>query len=98
MLETSDIYNLYNDLYAQLRKYIWDFDTVKLIADLETACYQRFPSLQSISNCCNKLYCKIRNEMSCDEEFQSVWNDLIETVNSSENTYAKLSSVKEVIL
>ena len=47
MVSANELQNLYNDIYVQMRMYIWDFGTIELLADFEIAVYQRFPDISA---------------------------------------------------
>ena len=59
MIQATLLQSLYNKLYKQLRKYIWDFKTVESLADFEIAVYQRFPEINDIE----KAFFKLRRDI-----------------------------------
>jgi len=68
--------NHYIDLYSHLRKYLWDIETVEIIADLEIETHKTFPDINLISTLTNRLKYYIMSTMSEDEELQEVFTAL----------------------
>lgn len=101
MLSYTELQSAYVDLYIQLRKYIWDFNTVEHIADLEIEVYRIFPSISDVSNAFNKLDSDIKFIVSDDDDFKSkldAFRDILNTeVDNASDFYAKLNQVREVI-
>lgn len=102
MLSYTELQSAYVDLYIQLRKYIWDFNTVEHIADLEIEVYRIFPSISDVSNAFNKLDSDIKFIASDDDDFKSkldAFRDILNTEvdNNASDFYAKLNQVREVI-
>lgn len=85
-------------MYSHLRNYIWGFETVQRLADLEIAVYSSFPDLSQIQSSFRSLYNDIREVLSEDEELAEAVNafkQLIETIEN--NFYLKLDKVQEAI-
>ena len=68
MISCNVIQQLYIDLYRCLRRYIWDFNVIKIIAQLEVLCYTAFSDIHDICNCLNNLYSLISPACSDDDE------------------------------
>lgn len=67
MIAAAILQSAYNDLYTQLRNYIWDYETVVKIADLEVASYKAFPDIDNI----RRAYERLRS----DAQTSDVWTD-----------------------
>lgn len=96
MVSYADIQNAYNKVYAELRKYIWDFSTVSAIADLEIAVYKTCQDLRTIRILYSRLRSMINDAVREDEELGrrlKFFEDLIAT----DQVYVKLNQVEEVI-
>ena len=50
MVSTTEYRLLYNDLYEQMRKYIWDIDVVYALAEVEIESYKTFPDINELRN------------------------------------------------
>lgn len=55
MITLNDLNNAYIDLYSALREYIWDISTIELLAELETATYNRFADLDKVRHLFHNL-------------------------------------------
>lgn len=96
MIGSYEIQLAYNDLYVQLRKYIWDFSVVCLIADLEIASYQALPDIPSVRSCLNKLKSATYEIQRNDEDLKKAFQDFEDALTSDE-VYTKLYKVSEVV-
>lgn len=97
MTHFTRLQSAYNDLYVQLRKYIWEFSAVQAIAELEVAVYKAFPSLSELHSCYSKLYQYVRNATLQDDDLMEALTDFGELLDSTDSVYVKLTSVHEVI-
>lgn len=97
MISFADIQVAYNNLYKQIRKYLWDFQAVEALADLEIACYRTCQDLQEISSALNRFVTYTLEVRREDADLDKAINDLQSLINSDTSTYAKLNRVNEVI-
>ena len=97
MISVMDIQSAYNNLYSEMRKYIWDFSTVSKLADLEISAYQTMPSVSDIKNNLNKLKQDTREVQSDDSELKKAFEDFENLLDSDDTPYKKLYQVDEVI-
>ena len=97
MINSITIQTEYQKLYAQVRRYLWPFDVVEILAELEIACYQAFPSVQDIREKFSKLQRELSDTAKNDEELQKSLTDFENVINSDDTTYLTLNKVREVI-
>lgn len=97
MINYADIQNAYNDLYVEVRKYIWSFPAVEALADLEIACYQTCPDINNIKQALNRFRQYALEVMYDDEDMTETFDDFAELLDSDDTTYAKLNKVQEVL-
>ena len=97
MISASDIQNKYNKVYVQMRKYIWDFQAVEALADLEIECYKSCPSKSSIQAALDRLEYCVKPILLEDEDFEKALTAFQETLDSGDTFYKRLSSVREVV-
>lgn len=97
MINSITIQTEYQKLYAQVRRYLWPFDVVEILAELEIACYQAFPSVQDIRGKFSKLQRELSDTAKNDEELQKSLTDFENVINSDDTTYLTLNKVREVI-
>ena len=99
MIAAAILQSAYNDLYKEIRNYIWDYDTVEKLADLETAVYMVFPDLDKVRNNLNKL----RNDISSADvyeegrELQKAFDRFEERLDGADAVYYGLQAPVEVI-
>lgn len=86
----------YNNFYAAMRNYVWDFDTVKLLAEIEELCYTSFPDKGKLQGLLNKIKSKF-NSLP-DEALKDAYHDLVDLLSKSDTFYTKLSIPQEAIV
>ena len=97
MLSSLAVQQEYQKLYVQLRKYLWSFDTVEKIADLEVAVYQAIPTIKNIRDKFDKLKYNISQTSKDDEDFKRAVENFEDLISSDDEPYLTLNAVKEVI-
>lgn len=98
MLNTNDIQSKYNDLYVQMRKYIWDYRSVELLAELEVAVYERIPDMNEVRKCFKALQIETHDIYAQDDEFRKSFDDFESLINESDQVYSKLEVMREVLV
>ena len=98
MIAAAILQSAYNDLYTQLRNYIWDYETVVKIADLEVATYMAFPDIDNIRRAFSKLSVDIKDSdiYSDDEELQQALDEFDEKLQGADQLFYKLEVPQEV--
>lgn len=99
MISSKELQNEYVKMYEKIREYIWPFETVKRLADLEVSVYTTFPSPEQIKKDFNTLYLDIRDMFDDDDELKEVVEDFKKTIETleSETFYSKLNQVQEAV-
>ena len=99
MVPATKLQSLYNKLYIQLRKYIWDFKTVEDLADFEISVYRRFPDKEDIE----KVFYRLKRDITTSDIYRED-DDLKYAVEAFENQldetdqfYADLDTFREVV-
>lgn len=98
MLNSSELQQSYIKLYKALRNYIWPYNTVELLGFLEVAVYDRFPDIDKVKSCFNKLKFDILNEISSDKDISDAVKEFESIIYTDENIFTKLYQVQEVVL
>ena len=91
-----DLRNAYCDLYAEVRRYLWDIKTLEVLAEVEVECFTAFPDINKI----RMLLVKLRTYMSQaikSDEFLSGAFDSMDASSEGEITYYPLHRIQEVI-
>ncbi len=98
MISSVKIQNNYNRLYAQFRKYIWDYDTIDKLAELEVECYKAIPDTDLVFSIAEKLQREIRDVLEEDEDFEKSFDRFMNYIENADdrNPYLKLYEVKEI--
>lgn len=98
MVNSSDIQLAYVDLYKQIRRYVWDIDSVELIARIEDEANKSFPDLGKLNNLLDKLK-KISKDNDLDKELLDCidnFKNILVDVNSND-VYTSIISFKEIV-
>ena len=97
IIDMHDISYAYIRLYRQLRNYIWPYETVEHIAELEIAIHNRFPNLQDVRKYFNLLCNDIRRSEIKDEDLDRAVEQFKSYIESEGSTvYATLPKTEEV--
>lgn len=98
MVASIELQTSYITLYKQMRKYIWDFDTVEALADLEVAVFKKFPASLELHSSLSKLKACIGSLIAEDEDLRTAIKSFDELVSESDHSmYSKLIQVREVV-
>ena len=101
MNSSVDVQAAYNDLFSNMRNYIWDLDVVELLADVEVDTYDAFIDKEKLQKDYQKLYTTVVDEArnNKDEELEKAadaFKDIIEqAVEDEEPAYFELYQVQE---
>lgn len=98
MIAAAILQSAYNDLYTKLRNYIWEYDTVVKIADLEVATYMAFPDIDNIKRAFSRLSVDIKDSdiYSDDEELQQALDDFEDKLEGADQVFYRLDVPEEV--
>lgn len=91
MISAKQLQSSYNKLYECLRNYIWPYDIVNTIAELEIAVYDTFPNTSAILIHFTHLnnFCKLY--LSDDQDLTEALSDFDDTLKQADSgIYAKL--------
>lgn len=99
MTTSKFIQNEYNRLYSQMRRYIWPFDIIEILAELETQVYEAFPNLTNIRNTFYTLKREIKNisNKGIDDELSNSLDDFEKIIIDDGDLYLSIKQVREVI-
>lgn len=97
MTQTSEFQNAYNYLYECMRKYIWDYDVIEALADVEVKSYQRFPNTRELSESVARLKYLVSYYDIEDKELMDAISAFDELDSEQEELYSKIDSFQEVL-
>ena len=96
MTSTKQLQNDYINMYSFIRNYIWDLNTVELLAELEALTFTSFPDVTKLKRIFGQMYLNMRDTLSIDDELSDEVNRYKDTLDAMNNEmYMKLNSVKE---
>ena len=95
MISLQDLKRNYVKLYSEVKNYIWPFDTVQDLAELEVAVFDRFPDMNKVRNLFNKFRTDIYREIHDYDELKEAVDDFQEFIESEDEIYSQLTSVTE---
>lgn len=90
MINSVRLQDAYINLYSELRKYIWRFDIVKLIADLEVAVFTRFQNINRVNDVITKLYSEIEDLITEDDDLNEAFNKFFDIIQEADTVYVKI--------
>lgn len=101
-ITSKDLQVKYEQLYHFLMQYLWEFQTIQEIANLEIAIFKSFPDKDEMMRCLRHLKQDIfytYNELSeiDEEEFKETVEDLEQAIEDYEGVGVELYGVEEVI-
>lgn len=89
---------LYNKLYVEFRNYVWDFDIVELLSDLEIEIYQAFPNINNVNSKFQELKRQVSfTEAFHDDSLKDVFINFEDAICDTDGLYVDLKSFKEVV-
>jgi hypothetical protein len=91
-----DIQNKYQKLYKFLMKFLWDYQTVEALANLEIECYKSFPDKDEMQKYLEDLKYRIKNtynELTEDDEpeFEKTFKMLEKTIDDYDPETAQVA-------
>ena len=95
MISTFRLQQAYINLYKQFRNYIWDYNKVEMLANLEMAIFKACPDITECKMLFNTLKINIQDIVSEDEDFKEVIDDFSELLDSDTEIYCPITVIKE---
>ncbi|MBP5433588.1 hypothetical protein [Ruminococcus sp.] len=98
MIAAAIIQSAYNELYRNVRNYIWDYNTVEKLAELEAATYMAFPDLDKVRICSAKLKEElVRSDVyDDDEELQSAMEAFDKNLEGADSVFYGVTVPQEI--
>lgn len=96
MVSSANIQTAYNQMYAEVRKYVWDFPAVACLADLEIAIYKTCQNLADVRNKFYRFRSFLTELLHTDEDLAKRV-DALESLIHGDSVYVKLNQVEEVV-
>ena len=96
-MNSNEIQNAYVDLYTQMRKYIWPFDVIDILVDLEIESFKSFPDVMKLRELLDRLHREIQSTLSDDKDFETAYSSFKKLLDDDNAMYKLLEQVREVI-
>lgn len=96
-MNSNEIQNAYVDLYTQMRKYIWPFDVIDILVDLEIESFKSFPDVMKLRELLDRLHREIQSTLSDDKDFETAYSSFKKLIDDDNAMYKLLEQVREVI-
>lgn len=102
VITSADIQAKYEQLYLFLMDFLWEFQVVQALANLEIAIFKRFPDKDEMIMRLRNLEREVSytyDDLAAEDqaEFKEAFEDLKETIDEYEDSGYELYSVEEVI-
>ena len=99
VISSQDFRNAYEKFYQSIRRYLWPYQTLQVLADVECNIYSSFIDFDALKNALYKLFPLIKDEFADNEQFESRFNDILNLIDEATNpeysVYLRLDRVKE---
>lgn len=96
MISSQDYRNKYEPFYNEMRYYLWPYDVLEILGNLEVEIYTDFPDKDRLLQLFNKLRAQIRETMDEDDELRKAFVNLEKVITSEEEDgYYLISRVAE---
>ena len=99
MVDCAEIRAAYQDLYVELRKYIWDLDAVECLANLEASLYDAFIAKDVALAFLDKLAMYVRFSALEKDETDEIQEkiDVVRDLLEEDPQYISLYKVNETV-
>ena len=97
MISVFQLQQKYINLYKQFRDYIWDYDTVEMLANLEIAIFKACPNIYECKNLFNTLRSNIQDVILEDEDLNEAVQDFSDLLDENSDVYCPVNIIKERI-
>lgn len=97
MISSQDFRNKYEPFYDAMRLYLWPYDVLEVLANVEVEIYTDFIDRDKLLSDFNKLKNMIRETLNEDENLQKACTDLEEVINDeTSDSYYLINRVNEI--
>lgn len=96
-ISSQDFRNQYEKFYVQMRMYLWPYEVLKNLADVEVDIYSAFIDIDKLKQHFDKLRTGVREVYKDDGNFRIEFDKLEKLIDTEEpQFYARLAEVEEV--
>lgn len=96
MIASQDFRNIYEKFYDEMRLYLWPYDVLEQLAQVEIDIYSAFIDRDKLKADFYKLQNSIRDVLRDDEDFSKVNQELMDLIEDEDtDAYQTISRVNE---
>lgn len=96
MIQQTQLQSAYNTLYDRIAKYIWPFNTIVTLADLEVIVYTAFPDLENINRLFKSLILELRSAADKDADLKAAIEQFHDLISERPEVFIKIPVPMEV--
>lgn len=97
MISSQDFRNKYEKFYDNMRLYLWPYDTLEQLGQVEVDIYSAFINRDKLSSDFYRLSSSLKDVLEEDEEFNKAYKDLQELVDEEDrDSYHYIQRVEEI--
>lgn len=96
-ISSQDLRNTYEKFYSAIRRYLWPYDVLKDLAEVEVNIYSAFPNLTKLCSDLDKLAKSMKDTLKDDPVLSKYFTKLCDQANDSDGcSYHRLFRVNEI--
>ena len=98
MISSTDFQQAFVRLFSAMRKYVWEFNVIEMLADLEVAIYDAFMNVPNAKQVFEKLQKEVKYKVTDDEDLDDALAEMAELFDAaSTDSYYRLYQVQEAV-
>lgn len=97
MISSQDFRNKYEKFYDNMRLYLWPYDTLEQLGQVEVDIYSAFIDRDKLSSDFYRLSSSLKDVLEEDEEFNKAYKDLQKLIDAEDrDSYHYIQRVEEI--
>ena len=92
ILSSQDFRNSYEEFYMNIRNYLWPYDALKALAEVENDIFTAFIDFDLLQRDVDKLYSFIKDTMKEDKRLEKSFNEIYDLIQDSHEDDTKIYS------
>lgn len=96
MTDIKELQNGYESLYECMMQYVWDYNTVSHLVDLQLSIFKAFPDVLEIKSNFSKLFRDITPEFEQDKDLEEAANSFQSLIDETEDTFTDIMILEEI--
>lgn len=97
MISSQDFRNKYEKFYDNMRLYLWPYDTLEQLGQVEVDIYSAFIDRDKLSSDFYRLSSSLKDVLEEDKEFNKAYKDLQKVIDAEDrDSYHYIQRVEEI--